>query len=236
MRGIVIVTAIFGLPGIALLSGSQSGAGEVFAGDRTTNGALGAALLAFAVFLGVTILRKATLSIAIHADGVRWREARRTRDIHWSEIVEMRGAHTKRMVMNVEVARTNVHRLSLEDGTECLFSDMLAGARVLAERIEAELLARVLPRARARLERGETVVFGPIALTPRGVERGDQVIELLETVTVEDGLLLAKGSDTHIEVQWSKIPNARVLLALLEARCQAPHHARKLSPGARAVP
>lgn len=219
VRQLAIVWAIFGLPAIALVTGFQSAPGEVFAGDRTTNTLVGGGLLAIALWASVALVRKAAMRVELHTGGLRWRERGLTRDIAWEEIAELRGVHTARTVAGAEVARTSVYRLVLEGGTEYVMTNMLSDLGALAARIEAELARRRLPLLRARLERGERVAFGPVALGPDGVTSGDRTIAwaALAGVDVEGGVVRVHGP-ILIEVRWSAVPNAALLLALLEER------------------
>src|SRR5262245_23757795 len=125
VRPLVVFFAFFGLPGIALVSGFQSAPGEVFAGDRLTNGAIGAALLGFALLAAVTAARKATLRVMVHEAGLRWVENGKTRDVFWEDIASITGTHKSRRVAGNEVARTDVYRLTLDDGRALVMTNML---------------------------------------------------------------------------------------------------------------
>ena len=80
-RSIALFGLVFGLPGVGLVSGFQSAPGELFSGDRVTNSAIGVLLLVAAIAFSVLALRKATLAVAVHANGLRWRERGRTEEI-----------------------------------------------------------------------------------------------------------------------------------------------------------
>src|SRR5262249_5210895 len=146
---------------LALLTGFQSAPGEVFAGDRTTNACIGAALLAFAVFASVLVFRKSTLAVHVHANGFVWVERGISRRFLWREVVGIRSAHVSRRVQGVEAARSHVHRIILESGAELVATHMLEDVNELAARIERALEER-LPTMRSKLAAGEIVSFGPI--------------------------------------------------------------------------
>ena len=221
MRSVAIIVAVFGAPGAALLTGFQSARGQVFAGDRATNAAIGAALSAFALWCVVQIVKKSSLSVVVHANGLRWREGGRERSIPWSEIEHIRTSRVKRLVSNVEVARTTVGRITLEDGREYVATNMLGDVGELLERVEREVVARRLPRESELLERGEARAFGPITVGPRGIALGARTVGWpdVERVEISDGTLIVRArKGPAIEVEWSALPNARVLVAIVRAR------------------
>lgn len=221
VRSVAIIVAVFGAPGVALLTGFQSARGQVFAGDRATNAAIGAALSAFALWCVVQIVKKSSLAVVVHANGLRWREGGRERSIPWSEIEHVRTSRVKRLVSNVEVARTTVGRITLEDGREYVATNLLADVGELLDRVEREVALLRLPRESELLERGEARAFGPITVGPRGIELGARTVgwSELERLEISDGKLVVRAREgAALEVDWSALPNARLLVALVRAR------------------
>jgi hypothetical protein len=218
IRPVAVLFAIFGLPGLALVTGFQSAPGQVFAGDRTTNAALGAVFLAGALAACYAAVRKATLSVAVHENGLRWREAGKVRAVRWEEIESITGSHTTRTVAGQEVATSHVHRLKLQDGDELVMTHMLEHVEALAARAVRALDARVVPAARRQLAEGHPVAFGPVTLHPDGsvVVLGRTLKPPLE-IRVEAGTVHFSGpGGEHAEIAWSQVPNAPSLVALLD--------------------
>jgi hypothetical protein len=223
VRAIVVILVVFGLPGLALLAGFRSAPGQTFAGDRTTNILIGAVLLGITAYTIRALFAKATLRIDEHANGLRWLERGIPRTVLWREIAEIRGASVKRTVLAVEIARTTVVRLRLENGHELVLSNMLAGVELLIARLEREVGERVLSQARATLADNGVSTFGPVALTKEEVRLADpsQAIPWsgLQRVDVANGVISFRGEPSStIEVEWSKVPNANALLVLVEER------------------
>jgi hypothetical protein len=218
IRPVALLLAVFGLPGLALVTGFQSAPGQVFAGDRATNAALGAVLLVAALGTCYAAVRKATLSVAVHENGLRWREAGRVRTVRWEEIVSITGSHTSRLVAGHEVATTHVHRLKLEDGHELVMTNLLERVNTLAARVVRALDARIVPAARRELADGRPVTFGPVTLDPDGtVTVLERVLLPPVRIRVEAGTCHFSGPDGECaEVAWSQVPNAPSLVALLE--------------------
>lgn len=132
---IALAWLVFGLPGIGLVTGFQSAPGEVFSGDRVTNSVLGIALLGIAVAATVLFLRKATLRVELHANGLRWHERGRSRDIRWEDVAEVKAVETRRSAQGIHVTTTKVYRIVLADGTVYVATNMLAGIDALGKRL-----------------------------------------------------------------------------------------------------
>jgi hypothetical protein len=220
VRPIVALLAVFGAPGVALLTGFQSERGQVFAGDRATNTILGVVFVGAALAFCVAVLRKATLSVAVHAGGFVWSEGGARRTVLWHEIAGIRAGHVVRRAAGREV-RSHRYMIVLESGRELLATHLLTDAQLLAARVERELEERLLPSLRARREAGETVTFGPVKLTAQGIATGDGVVtwERLAKVEVEDGDIVVREADGKaLRVPWATVMNAKLFLALARER------------------
>lgn len=223
VQAILVFGLIFGLPGVALLTGFQSAKGQVFDGERTTNTLLGCVLVAVTFFFIGALLRKATLTIDEHANGLRWIERGIPRNVLWDDIREIHGSHVRRTTMGIEVARTNVHRLTLENGGRLVMTNMLRNSRRLMERVEREVGERVSARTRATLDTGGIASFGPVQLTSREVRLGDGAASIpwchLRSIDVTDGILRLRGEPgAKLEIEWAKVANGNTLLTLIEER------------------
>ena len=219
VRAVLLMLLIFGLPGLALVTGFQSARGQIFAGEYTTNAAVGAGLLVLAVVFSGLAIRKSTLSVTLHENGLLWREKGHARAIPWGHITSMTGSHTLRRAVGADIARTDVYQLLLSDGTRLVMSNMLADVASLAARVEHAVDERVLTAARRDLAASRPVSFGPLLVTPEGAElRGRSIASPLR-VAVEGGVISVHGRDgARLEVPWSEIPNPQALLSLLAER------------------
>jgi hypothetical protein len=220
VRPVMIFFLIFGAPGLALISGVQSAKGEVFAGDRAVNVALGAALLAFALSLAVLAFRKSTLSVAVHENGFVWHEKGRTRIVPWTDVVSLRDSHVQRTVAGAEIARTNVYRLRLATGRELVATSMLADVAAFGAHV-AQVLERRLPELRDALDKNRSVLFGETALDGEGILHGKRRIPWasITSIGVENGEVVIESRDgAPLTLEWSSLPNARLLLTLVSER------------------
>jgi hypothetical protein len=210
----LVFFVIFGLPGIALVSGFQSAPGQVFAGDRFTNGLMGVGCLAFALYCARLALRKGTLSIALHENGFVWREKGERIVVPWAELVSIRGRHVQRLVASAPVARTTVHRIRIANGRELVATSMLADVDDFAAAVE-EVIERKLPELRDALAKDRPVGFGPVSIDREGLEHAGRRFPWpsIASITVENGVVVIAAGE-RIEVEWSSIANARLFLML----------------------
>jgi len=223
VRPVIVFFVIFVGPGLLLISGFQSGRGQVFAGDRLTNGFLGGALAAFGVYLAVLAYRKGSLSVTVHDGGFVWRENGQTLTVRWNEVASLRDSHVKRSVAGMPIAETNVYRVRLASGRELVATNMLDEVDRFGDAV-VEALARRLPEMRDTLAEGRTVRFGDVAVDGEGISYGERrvVWSALASVTVEEGeLTLATNDGPPVVLEWSSVPNARLLVALISDRASA---------------
>jgi hypothetical protein len=222
-RPVLVLVAVFGLPGLALVAGFQSGDGQVFAGDRNTSVVLGALLLVVAALAVASVLRKAMLSVAVHEGGFVWLERGLPRTVLWSQVVAVRGSHVSRRVAGVEAARTHVYTFVLEGGRELVATNLLEGVTELAARFERAVAETQPSSIRKRLDAGEAVSFGPLLLTPRGVELVPVAISWtnIKEIEVVEGYIRVRSKDgATLEVEWSKVDNAPIFLQIARERLQ----------------
>jgi hypothetical protein len=116
----------------------------------------------------------------------------------------------------------NYLQLTSYDGRSGTIPVIVPGFTRLAERVQNETFRRLFPKAMERFDAGEVLVYGPIVLTRAGLESGkkelpwDDVNELkvnskVVTISKKSGVF-----KTWFTGQLSAIPNAHVLVAMLE--------------------
>lgn len=224
-RPVLLVLTIFGLPGLCLVGGVQSGEGQVFSGDRMTNIMIGVALLGLAVVTIVSIIRKATMRVDVHRNGMVWTERAIARTILWSEIIGIRGRHVSRKIAGAEASRSAVYTILRESGAPIIATHMLGDVHSLGARIESEIRKRMMPRYKTQLEARETIVFGPLKITATGVTRADREIpfsEIQKSFVAQGAIRIEPKSGRAIDIDWADVPNAKMFLELVESKSPKP--------------
>ena len=146
-----------------------------------------------------------------HAVAFPWAEINSVREIR-SEVIAHGGYHVESVL---EVKR--------RDGKSVRLNTHYRDADALFEMIQATVLERLLPKAREALEAGRPVGFGPVRLTTQGFDDGGlQLLPWVEFAgfTVDKAFLTIRKRGQKYD--WFSralrdIPNARVLVALLQA-------------------
>lgn len=214
VRPVLLFFVILGVPGIALLTGFQSAPGQVFAGDRFTNALMGGACLAFAAYCVRLVVRKGTLSVAVHENGFVWREKGERIVVPWADVVSIRGRHVRRLVVGAEVARSAAHRIRIANGRELVATSMLDDVDEFAAQVD-EVIERRLPELRDALAKDRPVGFGPLSIDREGITHAGRTIpwSSIATIGVEKGVVVIAAAE-RIEIEWSSIPNGRLFLSL----------------------
>jgi len=200
--------------------------------------------LSLCVAIGKTVL-------TITEQGVRRQSIFGGQEIPWSQIKETRyvdrpirmGAHFGLIGMIVTAATKSSARSNIaltvigNDGTCLKVTSNFQQAKDAANTILAKVLPAMIAAARSRLQRGETVRFGTVALTSTDLAWKSQPgVPLTELGTAEivGSYLKIKCAGKWrnlINIRSDKIPDVFVLLELLDE--MAPQLRQKLDPLAR---
>ncbi len=205
---------------------------------------------AIAVFIAICIVIRKTV-LTINEQGVKRETIFGVQEIFWSQIKESRfvdkpirlSAHFGLIGMIVAAtlkssARSNlVLTIISEQGVRLKVTSNFQQARDAANMILAKVLPPMLAAARTRLQRGETVRFGAVALTSTDLawksEPGVPLLELESAEIVASQLKIKRGGKwrAFVSVRSDKIPDVFVLLELLDE--MAPQLRQRLDPLAR---
>jgi hypothetical protein len=165
-------------------------------------------------------LRQAGLEI--RQFGVRIHHDKESSMMLWDEIGDIEWAASGR--------RGRHHVLIARDGRRVVLTDEFTDPIAIARAVEQEVLGRLLPPLRARLEAGEEVSFGPFAASKEGVSHGTRRLawSLVQRAVLVDGVFAigAAGRDVVAlpkrdgVMAWAKAPigevsNAPLLLAIV---------------------
>ncbi len=122
------------------------------------------------------------------------------------------------------------HVLVTRDGRRVVIADEFGQAAEIARTVEKEVLMRLLPPLRARLEASEEVSFGPFSVSKEGVSHGKRRLlwHLVQRAVIVNGFFAigARGADVVAlpkadgVLAWAKVPfdqvsNAPLLLAVV---------------------
>lgn len=184
-------------------------AGGLFESVWVGAGVLGVAVVALGV---ITALAARRTRAEIRQGGFVLCEGRKRSVVYWQDVASL----------GRDDGVPPSYWVTLESGGSVGFDDRIDGARELADRIQAEMLPRLLPGLAEQLQRGERCRFGVIAIGSAGLATHDQPLvpwERIERVAVSGGRFVARRrgeSRDWLSIPLREIPNLALLWALLE--------------------
>ena len=217
----------------------------------TTNPTLMWITAFIAVLYGALCIAIGRTVLTITEQGIRRQSIFGTQDVFWSQIKETRyverpirrGVHFGLIGMIMAAAAKSSNRSNIvltiisSEGTRLKVTSNFRQAKEAANTILAKILPAMISSARARLQRGEILRFGTIALTLTDLAWKSQPgvpVPELETAEISGGYLKVKRLGkwrNFISISSDKIPDVFVLLELLDEL--APQLRQKLDPLAR---
>lgn len=148
-------------------------------------------------------------------DGLRVHRGRRSEWIPWDAIREIRALPSRRPgtpFAALELRLANARRLRL--------TRSLADLEGLIQQIKRSAYPLLQDRLRTQFNRGEALDFGPLRLTPEGVQAGRKSIQWgrLQSMDVRAGqlnLLAHPPERTRIRVSAARVPNIDVCVQII---------------------
>lgn len=140
----------------------------------------------------------------------------------WDEISSFTAAVTRHYTNGIYTGTTHAYTLLNKQGRRFVFSDVFKDVEKLALAIEQAVTPRLYDRAAAQYNSGQTVLFGPVAVSKAGIQIGKKTYPWQEAkeVSIQQGILKVSKKDggwfSGASAPASAIPNLRVLLSILD--------------------
>lgn len=176
--------------------------------------------------IGTTFLARAwwirRVWIEVFDDGLRVNRGRKAEWMAWTAVCQVRtrsaGARGSHFV-SLDVR--------LEDGRRLRATRMLADLDGLVERVKRGAFPALLEDCRVRFNRGEALTFGPLRLSPEGVQAGRNRLQWgdVQAVEVRDGRLIIAAREpagTILRTAADRVPNIDVCVQLVRLLGQVP--------------
>jgi hypothetical protein len=196
--------------------------------DRLIIAILVVGVVACTAALGVIVraLRSRGLDLELRQHGLVLRTRRGEVAMLWDDVAEMRVSRR-----NVRRWERNACTLLAADRRRLELTDELSGIAEVCSRVEQEIVRRQLPRALADVQAGRAVAFGPFAVTKDRLSHRERLLPWKEVggAAIMEGRLVIGDATRGIRVlpkrdgiiawareRYAEVPNAAVLLALME--------------------
>lgn len=171
-----------------------------------------ASMILALVGLGL-ILRNLNLHVGVYLSGITFRRGRQRKRIPWDRIQQIQTSSVRYGFPGLSWGMRTSLTLSLTDGRKIRISDAITDLPNLIKTVKSNVYPRLLSTCRQELNEGQALNFGPISLTPHGVQKEPVLLkwDQIHELTIERGVLLIAGSDTsrdaQIRVPTHRIPN-----------------------------
>jgi hypothetical protein len=168
--------------------------------------------------------------VILTESGIRWEDDQAVHDKPWEDVQDV---YTKDVITQAD-RDTNL-RVVFADGTAMTMDNRLRQYQSLTQSLLALSSRVLLERKRRELAAGRAQ-FGPVALSPEGVQvkEDDKSWEELEQWTINNGYLYIISTDPKDRYGWEvslfDVPNYQVLFQLLQEVWQGPTPARSSIP------
>ncbi|WP_156820092.1 DUF6585 family protein [Synechococcus sp. PCC 7336] len=180
---------------------------------------------AIALCLGLTtflkVRRDRHLRISLYEHGLVYDRAKTFVLIVWSDLVTL---HTIATPSRNNSYTAYTCRMLCQNGTQLAFTHTsrdLPGLAELCDRIQVELVSRQLPATLERYRDGETISFGPVAVSPIGISHRQELVpwSKIQRVSLQEGAIAVRqaGRDRRWrDANPQSVPNLFVFLSLVE--------------------
>lgn len=140
----------------------------------------------------------------------------------WDEIASFTAAVTRHYTNGIYTGTTHAYTLLNKQGRRLVLSDVFKDVEKLAQAIEQAVTPRLYDRAAAQYNSGQTILFGPVAVSKAGIQVGKKTYPWQDVgeVSIHQGILKVSkkggGWFSGASAPAYAIPNLRVLLSILD--------------------
>jgi len=160
--------------------------------------------------------------VACYEGGVACRSRKGIQAWHWEEIDRFYTAITRHYTNGIYTGTTHVYTLFNRKQERLVLNDAYVRVEDLGKRVEQSIFPRLYQDAVSKYNAGETLDFGPVALSKGGIQARKKVYPWSEVrqVSIQRGILRVSKKDggrfSGTQAAASAIPNLRVLLSLID--------------------
>ncbi|CAG0936384.1 hypothetical protein TFLX_05257 [Thermoflexales bacterium] len=184
--------------------------------------AIGLGFIGWAAFIGRTSYANRNRRIQVFNIGLVQVNGPDWTFIGWDEITVVRQAITEVRTYGIKVNTLYIYTIELKTGRTFKFDNHIENVATLGELLRQQVTRQQLPQALTKMQRGETVAFGALGVSQRGLTYEDKAIAWSEVDRVEmlnGSVVVRKKTDRlfslPLVIKAAEIPNLSVFLALI---------------------
>jgi hypothetical protein len=140
----------------------------------------------------------------------------------WEDVVSMTSAVTRHYTNGIYTGTTHLYTLFNRQNQRLVLSDSLAKVEQLAQEIDQNIFPLLYGRAADQYNTGQTIVFGPVAISKAGISISKKTYPWTDVkeVSIRQGILKVSRKEggwfSGASAAASVIPNLRVLLTIIQ--------------------
>jgi hypothetical protein len=173
----------------------------------------------FSLWSAISNWKKA---VVVYQNGFAYSDRKGVQDWRWEDVESLTAAITRHYTNGIYTGTTHVYTLRKRDSTRLVLNDTISKVESAADSIRQGAFAVLYPRYAQAYNTGQTVVFGPVALSKaNGIQIGKKTYPWSEVakVSINKGFVqVAKkggGWFSGASAAASQIPNLEVMLHII---------------------
>jgi len=182
------------------------------------------AVIAFAIGAAATWSAYSNWNRAalVYTNGIAYNDGKGLQTWRWEEVDQFLAAITRHYTNGIYTGTTYVYTLRKADGTKLVLDNRFNKVQDLGQMVERAATPTLYKRAADAYNAGQTVSFGPVALSKGGIAFGKKSYPWTEVaqVSINKGFLQVSKKDggwfSGASAAASTIPNLNVLLSIVD--------------------
>lgn len=163
--------------------------------------------------------RSRAFRINLHSLGMVYRRGRQQEKVLWNQIQHIHTSAVSYGFSNYAWGAQTTLRLYTSDDRQLYLTHALTDMNGLAEFIKRQVYPGLLEDYRRKYNQGDSLSFGPLILTTKGLHRKDQILqwENIRRVSLGQGILSLERTDGQkIRVPAHRVPNVEICTQLID--------------------
>jgi len=185
------------------------------------------AIIAFIMFLVALAVGWAAYAnwnkgVVVYERGFVARDRKGLHPWRWGEIVSLTSAIVRHYTNGIYTGTSHVYTIFNRQNVRLVLNDTYVKVEELAKVIEESIFPLLYERAAQQYNAGQTLVFGPVAISKSGIQISKKTYPWTEVkeVSIHQGILKVSKKDggwfSGASAAASAIPNLRILLTIID--------------------
>ena len=178
-------------------------------------------LFAIALLLGWNTFANWRKGVVVYERGFAYNDRKGVQVWRWDDVISMTSAITRHYTNGIYTGTTHVYTLFNRQKKRLVLSDSIGKVEELAKNIDENIFPLLYSLASDQYNTGQTVLFGPVAISKMGIVIGKKTYPWteLKEASIQKGTLKVSKKDggwfSGATASAAVIPNLRVLLTII---------------------